>query len=115
MWQGTWFLTYEYAKGVIADRLPRRGDGKPHDVALLLAGGLSGVSCWLVTYPFDTIKSIVQTMPDNRPAQEFKMRNVARLIYRSSGIGCGSGGAARATSRGLMCALTLFGGAQGIF
>lgn len=109
--QGTWFLTYEYAKEVLGNVLPRRADGKPSDVALLLAGGLSGVSCWLVTYPFDTIKSVVQTMPDGRPAEEFRMRNVAREIYRQSGAGCARG---RGGGSNLSCARAR-GGAQGLF
>ncbi len=35
--------------------------GTLSDFKLMLAGGLSGALTWLITYPFDTLKTIIQT------------------------------------------------------
>lgn len=51
---GVYFVGYEFLKS-------RWGDSP---VALLMAGGSAGVLCWIISYPFDMIKSRVQAVPD---------------------------------------------------
>lgn len=56
--------------------------------ALLLAGGMAGVASWLVTFPFDVIKTRVQSTL--APAPDSPYRNVMSTIvnsYRMEGPG----------------------------
>jgi solute carrier family 25 carnitine/acylcarnitine transporter 20/29 len=36
------------------------------NLKLLFAGGVSGVMSWLITYPFDTLKTVIQTQNQER-------------------------------------------------
>eukprot|EP00456_Euglypha_rotunda_P034784 TRINITY_DN26832_c0_g1_i9.p1 TRINITY_DN26832_c0_g1~~TRINITY_DN26832_c0_g1_i9.p1 ORF type:complete len:114 (+),score=8.38 TRINITY_DN26832_c0_g1_i9:83-424(+) len=58
---------------------------KPAVWALLTAGGISGIVTWTSTYPFDVLKSQIQTLPDDTPAKEQKMLSVARIMYEREG------------------------------
>ncbi|KCV67452.1 solute carrier family 25, member 46 [Fonticula alba] len=53
----TYFITYEYLKTQFIDEKT----GKISTPSTLLAGGLAGVTNWLVGLPADTLKSRVQT------------------------------------------------------
>lgn len=58
---GSWFLTYEYLMN--AD-VRRRGLASRKEVEawrLALYGGLAGEMLWLASYPFDNVKSRMQT------------------------------------------------------
>ncbi|EKM50814.1 uncharacterized protein PHACADRAFT_130274 [Phanerochaete carnosa HHB-10118-sp] len=61
---------------------------EPHSYwALLLAGGLAGVVSWLVTFPFDVIKTRVQSTV--APARDHPYRTVFSTIvnsYRQEGL-----------------------------
>ena len=39
---------------------------------LLMAGGLSGVLTWLFTYPFDTLKTLIQTHPGENTLKQIE-------------------------------------------
>ena len=52
---------------------------------LLASGAMAGIATWIVTYPFDTIKSVIQTLPDNAQRHEFKMKYIAETNYRKYG------------------------------
>ncbi len=54
--------------------------------AMLMAGGLAGMSCWAVIYPIDVIKSNVQSMPLSTPRGERRMLTVATGLYRRGGV-----------------------------
>ena len=58
---GVYFATYDYVCGVIARH---SGNGTTiHDLSplpLCLAGGISGISAWVISYPVDVIKSRIQ-------------------------------------------------------
>lgn len=69
---GIYFVTYDVAKerveGIAAGRIGvDDGAVQPSHarayVASALAGGISGALAWLVTYPFDVIKTQIQTSP----------------------------------------------------
>lgn len=50
---GVYFVGYEFFKG-------RWGESP---FALLMAGGSAGVFCWILSYPFDVVKSRIQAQP----------------------------------------------------
>jgi solute carrier family 25 carnitine/acylcarnitine transporter 20/29 len=51
---GIYFVGYEFFKS-------RWGESP---FALLMAGGSAGVFCWILSYPFDVVKSRIQALPD---------------------------------------------------
>lgn len=54
-------------------------------VTLLIGGGFSGMICWFVSYPFDVVKSRLQT--DGVESNEYKgMLDCFRKTYRSVGV-----------------------------
>jgi hypothetical protein len=49
-----------------------------------LAGGLAGLVTWFVTFPFDTIKSIIQTGPfKEKPPRQFTL---IKDLYKQGGV-----------------------------
>ena len=56
-----YFCTYEYSSRLIINL---RGNGMTFDdlspLSLCLAGGMSGIAAWVITYPVDVVKSRVQ-------------------------------------------------------
>ena len=58
---GVWFLTYEYLMqaDVARRRLSSRSDVEAYRLAFY--GGLAGEMLWLSSYPFDVVKSKMQT------------------------------------------------------
>lgn len=82
---GCWFLAFEYLMG-----LETRSGKKREDIAswkIALYGGLAGEVLWLGSYPFDVVKSKMQT--DGLAGKERKYAN-ARLcaaeIWRTEGM-----------------------------
>ena len=82
---GCWFLAFEYLMG-----LETRGGKKREDIAswkIALYGGLTEKVLWLGSYPFDVVKSKMQT--DGLAGKERKYAN-ARLcaaeIWRTEGM-----------------------------
>ena len=47
-----------------------------------MAGGLAGVASWLVSYPFDTIKTLTQCNTEKR---KITMKEIAIVNYREHG------------------------------
>ncbi|KAI8842114.1 solute carrier family 25 member 45 [Chytridium lagenaria] len=54
---GVYFVTFE----LLANGFQDLGGNKYPSMGLLLAGGFAGVAGWLSTYPFDVIKTRIQT------------------------------------------------------
>lgn len=50
---GVYFVGYEFFKGEWGES----------PFALLMAGGSAGVFCWILSYPFDVVKSRIQAQP----------------------------------------------------
>jgi solute carrier family 25 carnitine/acylcarnitine transporter 20/29 len=50
-----------------------------------LAGGLTGALTWAMIYPFDVIKTHIQTMPLDTPLQERRIVTVTRRLVERSG------------------------------
>lgn len=82
---GVWFLTFEYLMNADA----RRNNIKRDQVAtpkVALYGGLAGEALWIASYPFDVVKSKMQS--DGFGAeQRFKtMRDCFAQTWRSEGM-----------------------------
>lgn len=53
-----------------------------------LYGGLAGEALWLASYPFDVVKSRMQTDAVDREKQKYKtMRGAFKSIWREGGMG----------------------------
>jgi hypothetical protein len=78
---GLWFVAYE---GVKYHMTPP--DQKPSTGTLLAAGSAAGIATWIVTYPFDVMKSVVQAAPDSTPEAKLKMSYIARTHYEQYGL-----------------------------
>ena len=79
-----YFATWDYLCRVMSDQ---RGDFK-HDLSLyklLLAGGFSGISAWIVSYPFDVVKTRIQI--DGVKHREYNgMIDCFRKTYQTEGV-----------------------------
>lgn len=77
-----YFATYEIAKKELT-KLSNAEDGKLSLMAVSTAGGLAGMSMWLVVFPVDTIKTrLTNTVSEHITASE-----AIKSIYRKGGIG----------------------------
>ncbi|KAL2163478.1 hypothetical protein VTH06DRAFT_5536 [Thermothelomyces fergusii] len=82
---GMWFLTFEWLMNADAARNGvERADIASWKVALY--GGLAGEALWLSSYPFDVVKSKMQT-DGFGPAQRYKtMRDCFAQTWRAEGV-----------------------------
>lgn len=78
---GLYFCTFEYFKYTLGPK----DDTKAGVAVCLFAGGMAGVATWLFTYPFDVVKSVVQTLPDGTPGKEARMDVIAKKYYKLHG------------------------------
>lgn len=73
---GMYFATYDTIKNRVERLLAEKGDNHPipshfHTwAASALAGGISGAWTWAIIYPFDVIKSQIQTSPLEKHLQK---------------------------------------------
>lgn len=79
---GLYFCCFEFLKHQLT---PKSMDASPSMAVLLVAGGLTGVCTWASTYPFDVVKSIVQTLPAGTPKEQVRMSYVFGTNYRKHG------------------------------
>lgn len=88
---GAQFIAFEYMKDYFRRKYPDQEKSQINEmIELLIAGGLGGVSCWIVSYPQDTIKTYIQT--NSIEKQKFKSKyydggiiNCCEFIYKSHG------------------------------
>lgn len=96
---GAYFGVYEGTLMFLSSH--HRGEADPHKrsseavmskqrhsyPALLFAGGLAGVSSWFVTFPFDVIKTRVQSTLSTSPEHPYRnMRSTIVNSYRKEGL-----------------------------
>lgn len=81
---GVYFLTYE---ALIANEL-HKGVSRTEIPTwkLCLFGATSGTTLWLMIYPLDVIKSVMQTDSLLQPKQGKNMLQVAKTIYSTRGL-----------------------------
>lgn len=94
---GVYFAFYDFAKDKINTMLARRAgidekeaatgyaDHTHTWVASALAGGCTGGLTWAFVYPFDIIKTRIQTAPMNTPIAERRIHTVCRRIIEREG------------------------------
>ena len=81
----TYFSTYDYLRQVQVSKGGTLDDLSPF--SLILAGGVSGVLAWIVTYPFDVVKSRIQSDGVKGSDQQYKgMIHCFKKSYRQDGI-----------------------------
>jgi len=89
---GLYFATYDTIKDRVESFLREQEESHPIPAHLhawsasALAGGLSGALTWFVVYPFDVIKSRIQTSPLERNLQRSMLTTVSDII-REHGAG----------------------------
>jgi len=83
---GFYFVTYEYCKYEFTPFLPDGTKASPTRSMMLFSGAMAGVATWLSTYPFDVLKSTIQTLPDDTPSEKTKMWFVGKKYYNEYGI-----------------------------
>ncbi|GAB5369850.1 hypothetical protein AAMO2058_001441900 [Amorphochlora amoebiformis] len=77
---GLYFVLYEMSKWRLSDK-----EGKNTMLSLLFSGGVAGIGTWLFTYPFDIVKSIIQTLPIDCPRHERTLVYQFTTNYRLNG------------------------------
>lgn len=92
---GVYFLAYDSFKLALSE-LAGRAPDKFHPASIALAGAMAGTFCWVVVYPLDTYKSLVQrdivshTFNGGntlRPHRTFDFKSLFRRnTYRGLGI-----------------------------
>lgn len=86
---GAWFLAFEWmmnadvARGNRAEAPRRREDVSQWRVALY--GGLAGECLWLASYPFDVVKSKMQTDGFGPATKYPTLRDCVRKTWRAEG------------------------------
>lgn len=82
---GSYFTTYEY----LISKEMHRYQIERKDISswkLCLFGALSGYSLWLVIYPVDVIKSVIQTSPLTKKSSFGTTFNVAKFLWQTYGL-----------------------------
>lgn len=91
---GCYFLTYDYIKDRLATlpmfapstNIPSSPSTHPQPFSvLLIAGGVSGVLSWAISYPFDVVKTAIQTAPPEATYSELRLTNITRKMYAEGG------------------------------
>lgn len=82
---GVWFLTYEYLMNADAKRnnIDRNQISTPK---VALYGGLAGEALWLASYPFDVVKSKMQSDGFGEAQRYKSMRDCFGQTWRVEGI-----------------------------
>ena len=82
---GVWFLVFEYLMGADAKRNGvRREEISTGKVALY--GGLAGEALWIASYPFDVVKSKMQSDGFGKEQRYKTMRDCFRQTWRNEGF-----------------------------
>ncbi|EJS41343.1 ymc1p [Saccharomyces arboricola H-6] len=84
---GTYFLVYE---ALIANQINKNLGLERKDIPawkLCIFGAISGTALWLMVYPLDVIKSVMQTDNLQKPKFGNSISSVAKTLYSKGGIG----------------------------
>lgn len=80
---GFYFLCYDLVRDKIAELT---GSDEHSFLASFLAGGAAGWVVWSSTYPFDIIKTRIQTAPFDAAKSQLRIAPVARTLVREQGL-----------------------------
>lgn len=82
---GFWFLTFEYLMALDMKRNNvKRSDISSYKVAFY--GGLAGEALWIASYPFDVVKSKMQSDGFGKDQKYKTMRDCFAQTYRADGL-----------------------------
>lgn len=79
---GMYFFSYKYSKEALTNM---QGLKEANDSAIMLAGGIAGAMSWSLVYPFDVIKTIIQSTPATTNGESLTVMSTARSLYRRYG------------------------------
>jgi solute carrier family 25 carnitine/acylcarnitine transporter 20/29 len=80
-----WFVAYDAVR-VLLTPPDELATGAPTSTrTALLAGSVAGIATWVSTYPFDVVKSVIQTAPHGTPPAQLRIVAVARAKYGEHG------------------------------
>lgn len=79
---GMYFFSYKYSKEALTNM---QGLKEANDAAIMVAGGIAGAMSWSLVYPFDVIKTIIQSTPANSNGESLTVMGTARSLYRRYG------------------------------
>lgn len=79
---GAYFVAYEW---FCEKLLPENSNPDVPSVQILVAGGLAGVVAWLVTYPFDVVKTRMQSMEQETLKLYKSTADCFVKVYRQEG------------------------------
>ncbi|CCE65730.1 hypothetical protein TPHA_0M01550 [Tetrapisispora phaffii CBS 4417] len=82
---GTYFLVYEALVANEVNKLKVKRADIPA-WKLCLFGAFSGTTLWMMVYPLDVIKSVIQTDNIKNPKNGNSIRDVAKRIYGRGGL-----------------------------
>jgi solute carrier family 25 carnitine/acylcarnitine transporter 20/29 len=82
---GVWFLTYEFLMNADAERNKIKRD-QISTPKVAFYGGLAGEMLWLASYPFDVVKSKMQTDGFKDKMKYKNMRDCFAQTYRLEGL-----------------------------
>lgn len=74
---GSYFWVYYELRDYWEER------GMMNSFKLFCAGGMAGVVSWIIGYPFDPIKTMIQADKGERVIKQYE---AVRIIYRTSGM-----------------------------
>jgi solute carrier family 25 (mitochondrial carnitine/acylcarnitine transporter), member 20/29 len=83
---GVWFLTFEYLMNQDAKRNRIKRDDIP-SWKIATYGGLAGEALWIASYPFDVVKSKMQTDGFDAQQKFAGMLDCFRKTWRLEGFG----------------------------
>ena len=76
-------MTYD----LLRDKIAKATDRDEHGfVPSFLAGGAAGCVIWSSTFPFDTVKTRIQTAPFDTPKPKLRIPAVVRTIVKNEGF-----------------------------
>lgn len=79
---GLYFFLFE----ALQRELPRAAASLRGEMATLFAGGIAGMCTWAISYPLDTVKTHLQTLPLSGPPAERTIAHAVRTIYARQGV-----------------------------
>ncbi|KAI1385703.1 mitochondrial carrier [Hypoxylon trugodes] len=82
---GAWFLAFEYLMNADVSRNKLRSRAEVPAYKVALYGGLAGEALWLASYPFDVVKSKMQTDGFGAQTKYKSMRDCFGQVWRAEG------------------------------
>ncbi|KAL8726907.1 MAG: hypothetical protein Q9166_006396 [cf. Caloplaca sp. 2 TL-2023] len=82
---GVWFLTFEYLMRLHSERTSTPRSSIPAPL-IALYGGIAGEALWLSSYPFDVVKSKMQSDGFGSQIRYLTMRDAFRQTWREEGV-----------------------------